>query len=243
MPFMKKEELEAEAKRLGVDISGMKYQEQVAAVSAALREKSSPNPVADPKPVKEKHEMGVSNEEMERRRNIEYGRKIYEDVKGKRIIIAPGIRPEAQNVLFKYDEVLGNEKQVQEVSLGLESLGNPSGDISNDATYRIIGESNKRVVAQSTIPKENAQIEFTPGEDWFPVIVEPITGRRGYPFNRYVKPYLIKAGVYEDYHDRFDNKRHPNNCFYICGWSCVDKDLVDWIMDDVNRKMREKNGK
>lgn len=238
MVFMKKEELQAEANRLGIDISEMKYQEQVAAVSAALRGESasSQTPVADPRPTEEKQ---VSPEEMKRRRDIEYGRKVYEEVKGEKIIIAPGIRPEAQNVLFKYDEVLGKEKEIEEVSLGLSSLGNPAGDVANDATYRVVGSSNKDVIAQSTIPKENAQIEFTVGEDWFPVIVEPITGRRGYPFNRYVKPYLIRAGVYEDYRDRFDNKKNPGNCFYICGWSCVDKPLVDWIMDDVNRRIRE----
>ena len=246
MPFMKKEELMAEAERLGLDISGMKYQEQVAAVSAALRGDSPKDPVADPKPV-EKHEMGIPKEEMERRRNIEYGRQVLNEAMGRRIIIAPGIKPPENPgtamTANKYDEVLDPEMEVEEISYGLDSLGNPFGDVANNGTFRIVGRSRNRVVGKASIPKENAQIQFTVGEDWFPVIIDSVTGQRGYPFKRYVKPYLIRAGVYEDYRDRFDSKKYPNNCFYISGWSCVDKDLVDWIMEDVNRKSREKHDK
>ena len=242
MPFMKKEELQAEAERLGIDISGMKYQEQVAAVSAALRNDSSQIPVANPKPVEEKQ---VNPEEMKRRRNIEYGRQLLDEVRGRRIIVAPGIRPpENPGVAMtanKYDEELDSEMDVEEISYGLDSLGNPFGDVANNGTFRVVGRSQKKVVGKASIPKENAQIQFTVGEDWFPVIIDSTTGQRGYPFKRYVKPYLIKAGVYEDYRDRFDSKKYPGNCFYISGWSCVDKDLVDWIFEDINRKAREQH--
>lgn len=233
MGFMKAEELQAYADKYNLNIDGLSYQEKNKYVQDHMKMMSGSG-------YEEKNfsENKLTEEQEEKRkRDIEYGRQVYNDIKDKRIIIAPAIRPEEANVLFKYDEELDYEKEVEEVSFDLHSLGSPNGGVSRDGTYRILGETGKKVIAQSTIPKENAGIEYHPGEDWFPLIVDPTTGAKGYQFKKYVKPYLEKAGIYEEYAHYFDSKKYPNNNFYICGHSCVRKELVDWIFKDVNSRM------
>ena len=183
MGFMKKEELLAEAERLGIDISTMKYQDQVAAVAKAQREETMGSPAnagSFDTYVKEQAEKTVVNKkpsaDEKRQRDIEYGRKVWNDVKGKRIIMAPMIRPEEANVLFKYDEELGDDVEVEEVYYDLGTLGNPSGNVNQDGTFRIKNKTGKKVIAQSTIPKENAGIDYYVG-DWFPTVKDPVSGR------------------------------------------------------------------
>ena len=250
MAFMKKEELLAEAERLGIDISSMKYQEQVAAVAKAQRAEAGLNPgitgafssadtdgdryVQDKRiPEKPKRDKAPRNTGQEALL------KEYEKVKNKRIIIAPAIRPESANVLFKYEEDLGDDMDVEEVYLGLETLGSPQGDVNRDATYKT-RKNGRRALAMSSFPKENAGIDYRPA-DWFPTITDPVSGKTGYQWKKYVKPLLLKSGFYQEYADYFDYRKNPNNIYYISGWCCVRKELIDWIFEDINKKIAERN--
>ena len=244
MAFMKKEELLAEAERLGIDISTMKYQDQVAAVAKAQRmeqqEKFSDEVDSlQTKKIPEKPKRNMTRETNEDEVRVQQLIKEYEKLKDKRIIIAPAIRPETANVLFKYEEELGDDMEVEEVYLGLETLGSPQGDVNRDATYRT-RKTGKKTYAMSSFPKENAGIDYKPS-DWLPTITDPVSGKTGYQWKKYVKPLLQKSGFYQDYADYFDYRKNPNNIYYISGWCCVRKDLIDWIFNDINRKMAERN--
>lgn len=232
MAFMKKEELLAEAERLGIDISTMKYQDQVAAVAKAQRDEQQEGEDIQVKKVQEKPKRSVEQRGQELLDE-------YERIKNNRIIIAPAIRPESANVLFKYEEDLGDDMEVEEVYLGLETLGSPQGDVNRDATYRT-RKTGKKAYAMSSFPKENAGIDYRPA-DWLPTITDPVSGKTGYQWKKYVKPLLQKSGFYQDYADYFDYRKNPNNIYYISGWCCVRKDLIDWIFNDINRKIAERN--
>lgn len=242
MGFMKKEELLAEAERLGIDISTMKYQDQVAAVARAQRQEQEGKPIDISEitsAVEVKRDETRNVKQDKRKKDIEMGRKVWNEVKGKRIVIAPMIRPEEANVLFKYDEELGDDVEVEEVYYDLGTLGNPSGNVNQDGTFRIKQKTGKKVIAQSTIPKENAGIDYYVG-DWFPTVKDPVSGREGYQYKKYVEPLLRKSGHFQEYAEYFDHRKYPNNVFYISGWSCCDKDLVNWIFNDINRKEQER---
>lgn len=230
-----KDEVLQMAQEYGVNLDGLKWQEQIKAVYAAKKsaESNDVEYVADT-PVE-------SQESIRRKKNMEYGRRMREELDGKEFTIAPMIRPELQNVRFKYKERLGKEKNVQEVYFDLNHLGRPDGNANLDATYIVEDiPGGDDVVAMSSVPKSNPGIGFNDSlRDLAPVVTEPLTGKVGYLWSHIkyggIKKLLEDSGYYYEYADMFDNN-HPNNWFYIDGLRCCNKQLVDNIFREIENK-------
>jgi len=178
---------------------------------------------------------------------------------GKSVMVAPELPPERYR-LVKYDEELGNEMELEERQFDMDQndhVFDKSGgevDFSNRAgktaeaymdyttgTYRIKGKNERKVVAMSSVPKENYGLGITAGVDLFPVVTWQ--GRSGYlwthPHFSNVKNELMNSGYYHEYKDQF--KREPN-IWYVAGKTLAcDIGLVNHIFAEIEEKERRKN--
>ena len=256
MAFISKELLLSEAERLGIDLTGMSWHEQQKVVQEAMK---ADEPVNDkPELVGKDVESTYVDEIAELKAEIarlkaEAGEP--EASKGKeeveinlprqRIILAPQIQP--TNIqLIKYDEELGQDIDVEEVyyDVSEHSRVATAKDMST-GTYRIKGTKNRKVVAQSTIPKQNAGVDFEWWEDDFVVITDPSTGKKGYPWTHQsyhnVKQLLMDTGYYFEYKDLFKAALHPENVWYSAGKMLVcDINMVRNVMREIEMKEQQK---
>jgi hypothetical protein len=232
MAYRSKAETIAEAKRLGIDIEGMDWPTMQKVVSTALKKEA----LEDKAPM-EIDEIKIGKKDFE-----EMQRRMMEPYLGKTVRISPEMRPDA-NRIIRYFEELDDEIEVEEKTFS-------AGDKSNDnlynmhrdyttGTYIVKGKTGRKVVAESSLPKENAQMIFRPAQDMFPVVT--FQGRTGYLYKHHRFPNfqraLIESGYYEDYKDRL--KEEPN-VFYLTGLLCVDVSVAHAIMNDIERRERAK---
>lgn len=259
MGYRNKDECLAEAKRLGIDVDGLSWPELQAAVSKALKLESlglSDNKAVQP--VIEQAQM--SPEQIQARREFDAMRPYV----GKTILLSPELSSERYR-LIKYDEVLGNEIEVEERSFDID----PNTDMVFDksggkidygnvvdqyhdyttGTYRIKNRSERKVVAMSSVPKENAGMIFRPGIDYATVVTW--NGRSGYLWKHWRYPNvqaLLKAAgdkYYQKYRGRF--KDEPNVWYaagkmLVCDPYLVHQTLKD-IEDDVRKDRMEEDAR
>lgn len=242
MGYRNKEACLAEAKRLGIDASEMSWPELQAAVSSALK--------------REELGMDVKAEKPEQRKPIKRIDDPLQSYIGKTILLSPELASERYR-LVKYDEELGNEIEVEERSFDIDpntdQVFDKSGgkvDYGNvvdeyhdytTGTYRIKNRSDRKVVAMSSVPKENAGMQFRPGIDYATVVTW--NGRAGYLWKHWrypnVKALLKAAGdkYYQKYKDRF--KDEPN-VWYAAGKMLVcDPYLVHQTLADIEEDVRK----
>lgn len=234
--FMSKEKLQSEAERLGVNLDGLPWPQQQKAVMEA-----------------QKIGMEISNQSakqiVEVMREVIPSREItvhvpvddydfMERVRGKTLVICPEMAQTARQ-LFGYEEELGEELIVEEVSF--DPLDGSVSDSNNlaTATYSVKGKTGKKVYAQSALPKEGCGITFRPDIDWFPVCT--FQRREGYLWTHHrlpnVKAALKASGYYEDYRERFKDEPmiwHSGGKLLAC-----DIDLVHSVMREIERRARD----
>jgi len=248
MPMMKKEELYAQADRLGIRFEeGMSYVEKNALVANALKRERLEAPDKDA-------EIAALRKELARLR----AEKQLADVSPKakpsadgtpipagRVILSPEIKPTSVQ-LFKYDEELGEDVAVEEVSYRDEfgRVMQTDHDLKT-GTYRVKGKSGRKVVAQSTIPKENAGVSYDPQRDLVPVVTW--RGRRGYIWTHQhypnVKELLRASGYYHDYADVFSADEHPENIWYAAGKMLVCSiSMTHRVFSEIEKKEAKVEG-
>jgi len=242
MPFMKKEELLAAAESLGVDIEGLSWPEQQKVVQEAIARNKKDCSFETPKP--EPKEPIQKNEAKD---FLENYRKAMIDSLDKAIPvqITGEIKP-MRNALFKYDEDLGEGLEVDDVSYTQNGMP----DLDNSDAFRsyvVKGKTGRKVYAQSTLPRQNAQIYYDPHKHWYAPIVKDFNGREGYLWKhpKYVgiKQLLIDSGYYEDYRQLFVAALHPQNIWMAGGkFFAVNIQLVEKIFHEIEKKAKE-NGR
>lgn len=254
MGYRNKEACLAEAERLGIDVSGMSWPDMQAAVSTALKREELG--VLDKKTTVSKVAEKASKSADPR---LIQAQKEYEMLKpylGKTIMLSPELKAERYR-LVKYDEVLGNEVEVEERKFDIDPETDRVFDVSGGkvnydntvdeyhdyttGTYRIKNRSDRKVIAMSSVPKENSGMFFRPGYDYATVVVW--NGRAGYLWKHWrypnVKALLKAAGdqYYQKYKGRF--KDEPN-VWYAAGKQLVcDPHLVHQTLRDIQEDARK----
>ena len=162
MAAISKEKLKELEEQYGLEEDGLSYQHRCSRIAAYQRGEGDVWCVPHSS---EKREISTSIEDH----------PLY----GKRILITPLMRPDAQRNLA-YDEDLGPDIEVSDFSAGEHIYGAPE-----DVT-RMVGDyeikrinPNKRVTAKTTFPKIGTEISFCPGKELVPV-VRGNDGQRGY---------------------------------------------------------------
>ena len=226
MAYRNKADTIKEAERLGIDVTGMDWPTMQKVVGDALK----------------KEELGMPAKKIEASDADRIQREMMKPYLGKVVRISPEMRPDA-NRIIRYLEELDDELDVEEKSFS-------AGDKSNDelynmhrdyttGTYIVKGKTGRKVIAESSLPKENAQMIFRPAQDMFPVVT--FQGRTGYLFKHHRFPNfrraLIESGYYEDYKDQLTDEP---NVFYLTGLLCVDVGVAHAIMNDIERRERAK---
>lgn len=256
---MDKETLEAEAKRLHVDLSGLTWPQKQGAVMAAQKAEGTGSQsesgedgggsreltadeikvilfdqdVEDPfiPVIKQGDEVLIHVEECAKDGDP------MAPLRGKQLLICPEMAQTTRQ-LFGYDELLDEEVTIEEVVFENGTPVTAQKDVT-DGTYRITGKTGKRVVAHTALPKEGAGITFKPDEDIVPVVT--FQGRSGYLWTHHrlpnVKQLLIESGYYEDYRERF--KDEPWVWHAAGKLLCCDINLTKSVLRDIERKARE----
>lgn len=238
MAHMNKQQVQEVADRLGIDISGMSWPDMQKAVKAAQLEeqvlgfkKELQKNSAESKPVS----VAVPAKAVRKDRK----RNPLDQFRTKEILISPEIRPNDDAGRFKYDEVLGDDLEVEEAYYDGTTLDSRNTNSAN-GTYVVRGKSGKKVIAQSTIPKRNARISFRPGVDMFPVCT--YLGKSGYLLTHAtlpnVKATLRQSGYWEEYKERF--KEEPARWYAASKQLCCDIGLTHAVMREIEEKERER---
>ena len=259
MAYRNKEDCLREAERLGIDTTDLSWAELQKKVSAALKleelEQKNTYAVAElDKMNKEKPTMAVN--ESKAARQLKAEANMLKPYLGKTIMLAPELSPERYR-LVKYDEDLGSEIEVEDRRFDIDPNTGQVYDISGGkvdydnivdeyhdyttGTYRIKNRSDRRVVAMSSVPKENAGMFFRPGYDYATVVTW--NGRAGYLWKHWRYPNvvaLLKAAgdkYYQKYKGRF--KDEPN-VWYAAGKMLVcDPHLVHQTLKDIEEDVRK----
>lgn len=156
-----------------------------------------------------------------------------------RTVMSPEIRPAGNGVqLFKYDEELGDDVNVEEISYKDDFNHMNLQRDQATGTYKIKGKTGRKVIAQSTIPKENAGVSYNPETDIVPVVTAD--GKSGYIYTHShypnVKELLMASGQYHKYKDLFNSSIHPENIWYAAGKMLVcRKDVVEYVFSEIER--------
>lgn len=244
MAYRNKEDCIKEAQRLGIDVSGMSWPELQRVVSKALKHEERGDMDV---PAYERFVKPDPIDNMEQRMLRPY--------LGKTIMLSPELASERYR-LVKYDEILGNEIEVEERSFDMDDndrvFDKSGGEVNYEnvvdqyhdyttGTYRIKNRSDRKVVAMSSVPKENAGMFFRPGYDYATVVTWK--GRAGYLWKHWhypnVKALLKQSGYYQEYKHLF--KDEPN-VWYAAGKMLVcDPHLVHQVFQEIQDKQAKKN--
>lgn len=219
MPMMKKDELMAQATRLGIEFpDGITYAEKNSMVRQALEKERLEAPSKDEEIARLRAEVSQLRRKAEPETRQQPSPRDEKAIPKGRVILAPEMKP-TKYQLLKYEEEVGKDTAVEEVSfrdtLGKQQLER---DV-NTGTFRVKGKGNRRVIAQSTLPLENAGVSYDPEKDLVPVVTW--RGKRGYVWTHQhypnVKELLMACGKYHDYEELFDSQVHPENIWYAAG--------------------------
>lgn len=178
MAAIKKEELEAREAALGLTPDGLSYQHRCSRLSAIERGEEWTAPVK-----KEKKKMPASHDQD----LTPFNHPLW----GKRILITPLMRPDAQRNLA-YDEDLGPDIEVRDFSAGEKIYGAPEDVTRMVGDYEIIRTNpERRVVAKTTFPKIGTEISWCLGKELVPV-VRGNDGQRGYIWSFPTRDILVE---------------------------------------------------
>lgn len=237
---MTREELQTNAKELGIDISNMTWNDAVSAVCTAMRAQKK---LTDQDEVirlrAQLAELQRKNDEYE----IKYKKKApgrpptREELLTKTVLIAPFIPDGGQHLgNYEYEEELGNDIDYEEDHLSLDRFARMKSD-EVGVNYKIKGKKENKVIAQSRGPVENCMISFNPLKDWCAVATMPnqepmyiLQSDVYYDVIDLIKP--IRGGIYwrKFKASRIENER------YIGGHICVPRDWVHAIMDYITQE-------
>lgn len=244
-----------EAERLGINVSGMSWPQLQKVVSEALRLEElgvSPKSVLDNIP-EDITNMSIPNSKFFNNEKPEDPLAPYMD---KTIIMSPELAPERYR-LVKYDEILGNEIEVEERSFDIDRNTDQvydmsGGEVNHDTkideyhdyttgTYRIKARKDRVVTGMASVPKENPMLSFRPGIDMATVV--SFNGKHGYLWKHWrypnVSALLRQAGdeYYEKYRKVF--KDQPN-VFYLCGHLVCNPYLVHRVLKEIEEDAKRK---
>lgn len=260
MAFIPKDKVDGEAARLGVDISGLSWPQVQKVLSDARKANGEKTYMPEQKAVpkakavpKQKVAEVDKTQDVPPRQKVAAGEAVrgvahvikHEDqtldqqLKGKTILISPDMAS-TRIQPFKYDEDLGEEFEVEEIDMSQNLAGILGTKDMVTGTYRIKGKTGRRVIATSTLPKQNAGIYFRPDKDMFPIVSHQ--GRTGYLWTHQrlsnVKSALQASGYYYDYEKQLSGE---NAMWYSAGAILtVDIGLVHHIFEEIERKERAK---
>lgn len=171
----------------------------------------------------------------------------------KTIIISPELAPERYRLL-KYDEELGPDYEVVERQFDIDPNTDQVFDISGElgernsvdqyhdyltGTYRLKKRSDRKVVAMSSVPKENSGML----QRWQDVAtLVTWKGRVGYLWKHMwlpnVKDLLMQSGYYAEYKHLFSGEP---NVWYAAGKQLVcDPHLVHQVLREIEEKEKRK---
>jgi hypothetical protein len=217
MGYRNKEETLKEAERLGIDVEGLDWATMQKVVKEALMRES----------------LGMS----EPKEKKSFG-EVPKEIIGKEVLIAPEMAP-ARYRIGKYEEEVGYEMQVEpnKVEFGNGQSYQVQGNMVT-GSVKVKSKGNRRVIAESSVPKENAGMLFRPGID--PAVVVTWDGKTGFLWTHFrlpnVKDLLQQAGVLGKYKEYFDSTKHPGNVWYAAGKMLVcDPYVVLRILDEIER--------
>lgn len=89
---------------------------------------------------------------------------------GKRILITPLMTQDKNRAIY-FDEPVGHEIQVEEVSAGTALWGAPEDVDRMVGDYRVISENKNRIItAKTTLPKSGQEISWQIGKELVPVV-------------------------------------------------------------------------
>lgn len=232
---MNKDECIMEAKRRGIDIEGMSYQQMMKAVAADKRRNPLPDPV-EVEVVQPEKTYGKKTS-----RNLQEDRSV-KDYKAERMTLTPEMAP-TWFQLYKYDEVLSDKtKVVKEVEPG--ELVDKEGDYRfKYANYRVKSIQNRPTIAKSTLPLQNPGITFDVHKDITAVV--SFKGEKGYiwkdlPVGKMEDgTVMYMQGVssmlrehFPEYLERFG----PDNLFYIGTTKlCCGIDFTNGLFREITR--------
>ncbi len=257
MAFLKMEELQSEAKRLGVDISNMKFHEAQGiickmkaeegtskVVATGKRAKESPPPANIPQRLKNQNDPKTKKAVLLHAQRKQATPDPLKQYRGKTVLLAPELEPSINP--GKWDEPLQEEVVVEEISwmdrISMGQTGTFEGD-DVSGTFRIKERTGRQTIAQSTLPKENAGIFFEPHD---PIAVPKVKwqNRVGYLWKHHLYPnvrdLLIQSGYYDNYKEQF--KDEPN-VWYSVGLMCCDINLVKRVFRDIEDDVKRRKAR
>ena len=261
MTFMKKEVLEDYAREQGINLDGLTWSEQNKLVRASVEDSGGkvtkdgyisfdneePEVTNDERDAlidSLLHKINELTSELDKAKEPEVSKAPAPEeqrVPRGKIIMSPEIRATAVQ-LIKYDEELGDDLNVEEVSYkDAMAEGTKLERDLTFGTYRVKGKTGRRVVAQSTIPKENAGITYDPSIDLVPKVT--YNGRTGYIWTHQhypnVKELLKESGLYHKYKHLFTASEHPENIWYAAGkMLVVNPDVVHAVFREIEGDYR-----
>ena len=251
--FKTKAEIQEEAKRLGIDLTGLTWQQQQQVVSRAL--KGEP-PVAEPtKKQAEEAEVERLRKELAEARAqaaavpqvpvvFDLGpnkpKPTIEDYENAVLIASPMQKP-TQYQRQKWYETLGEEKLTEDVHLdvGKFSPFGPDEDGLRTKTYNVVS-TGRPVVATSTMPKYSCLLTWRPTKDL--CAVATYGNHKGYLWTHHrlpnVKAMLQEMGVYEEYKHLW--QEGTGRIFYLGGLLCVDIAFTDETFRRIQRDLKKR---
>lgn len=251
--FMDKETLEAEAERLQLDLTGLKWpQKQKAVLDAQRLEKEGPVDIqgtidraAEEFKQHDAKEAVHSIQQEPVHVKVDVPNDPMADMRGKKVMICPEMA-ETPNQLFGYEEELDEELLVEEVRHDVDSAYKAGKDLVT-GTYTVKERTGRKVIAHTALPKQGCGINFRPDKDLVPVVTSH--GRKGYLWTHHrlpnIKQLLIESGYYEDYRKRFQDEPfiwHASGKILCC-----DIQLAESVIRDIEKReaearaMREQN--
>lgn len=233
MPFLNKEELEAKALQLGVDLEGLTWPQKQKAVGQAITEANRAQETVKEVPV------------VEQKKNLIPTTPVHEptieDIKGVTVFISPEM-PLVTNQLYKYEEELGEDTKVAPVSFDAEQAASMAGHKTKTATFQVKGKTGRKVIATSTLPRWNAEMTYRPDRDLVPVVT--CNGKSGYLWTHHkfpnIKQLLMDSGYYYDYKRFFNGQNYPQNIWYAAGKLLVANiETVHSIFREIEHKAKK----
>lgn len=238
--FMKKEVLEAEARRLGIDLQGLPWAQQQKAVLDALDNEKAGKDISQnsmDQIMQVLEEAAVPSKEVTVHVPVDEP-DFMEQVRGKKLIICPEMAA-TDRQLFGYEEELGEELLVEEKLFDIGKTFSGKSSEEANGTFNVLGTTGKKVIATTGMPKEGCEISFRPDIDWFPVCT--FQRRSGYLWTHHrlpnVKHALVTSGYYEDYRKRFQDEPyiwHSGGKLLAC-----DINLVHSVMREIEARAKE----
>jgi hypothetical protein len=137
---------------------------------------------------------------------------------GKRLLITPMMTPDKNRALY-FDEPVGPDIEVEEVSAGALLYGSADDVTRMAADYKIVKNNPNRIItAKTTLPKSGQEISWAIGKELCPV-VRGNDGQRGYIWSfpthmrqygeTMIQIYGLKTLIMQTYPEllpRFSNK-------------------------------------